>query len=210
MTSFTDILNAAVAVGASLNTALMTALRDNPRAVAECDPTAPVNASAWHPYNKVEGDDTIDGKFYDFATNGVQASVETPVFETGWEYRVRIVGLSNNAGTTGTLQVDPFRQTGAAYNGVHQFGTAVPPAHVVAAWIEFPTAPLTLNAHAIRTLLQQVVPPYANSTGAGTVSTTDFIPNFATAQRIGKARISWSSGSIDAGQMFLDKRRLYI
>lgn len=41
MATWTDIQNAAVAAGASITTALMTALRDNANAIAEGDDTAP-------------------------------------------------------------------------------------------------------------------------------------------------------------------------
>ena len=75
MTTWTTISNAAVAVGGIPSSTTVTALRDNPAAIAETSTGAPVVQAGWHPYDKVTVGDGKTGLIYDFAVNGLQANV---------------------------------------------------------------------------------------------------------------------------------------
>lgn len=88
MTAWTTISNALVAVGAIPRSTVITALRDNPLAIAEASSGAPINVSGWHPYDKVTVGDGKDGVIYDFAVSGALTDVETPNFVDGYEYRL--------------------------------------------------------------------------------------------------------------------------
>ena len=85
MTTWTTISNAAVAVGGIPSSTTVTALRDNPSAIAESASGAPVVSLGWHPYDKVTVGDGKTGLIYDSVVTGTVASVVTPDFEDGWE-----------------------------------------------------------------------------------------------------------------------------
>ena len=65
MTTWTTISNAAVAVGAIPSSSIVTALRDNPSAVAESSSGAPVMVSGWHPVDKISTGDFDVPEFRD-------------------------------------------------------------------------------------------------------------------------------------------------
>jgi len=96
MTTYTSISNAAVAVGGIPSSSVVTALRDNPAAIAESANSAPILSAGWHPYDKVTVGDGATGLFYDFAIHGALTSIDTPAFADGWEYKI----LIRNAGYT--------------------------------------------------------------------------------------------------------------
>jgi hypothetical protein len=88
MATWTSISNAAVAVGGIPSSTTVTALRDNPSAIAETASGAPVVFSGWHPYDKVTIGDGKDGVIYDFSVSGASTNFETPNFVDGYEYRL--------------------------------------------------------------------------------------------------------------------------
>lgn len=88
MTTWTTISNAAVAVGAIPSSTTVTALRDNPIAMAEGSSGAPINVAGWHPHDKVTVGDGKNGVIYDFSVSGALTNVETPNFVDGYEYRL--------------------------------------------------------------------------------------------------------------------------
>jgi hypothetical protein len=55
---------------------------------AEDVPLLTKNSGIWHPYNMVYFGDGNDGLIYDNSVDGNVLSVETPVFEAGYEYAV--------------------------------------------------------------------------------------------------------------------------
>ena len=112
MTTWTTISNAAVAVGAIPSSSIVTALRDNPSAVAESSSGAPVMVSGWHPVDKVSTGDGKTGLIYDHAVTGTVASVVTPDFVDGYEYRIIALDLRHNAAgfTERRLQMEAFKQ----------------------------------------------------------------------------------------------------
>lgn len=106
MTAWTTISNALVAVGAIPRSTVITALRDNPLAIAEASSGAPINVSGWHPYDKVTVGDGKNGVVYDFSVSGALTNVETPNFVDGYEYR--LFGLGN-----GFTTIELYRETSA-------------------------------------------------------------------------------------------------
>ena len=201
MTTWTTIVNAAVAVGGIPASTTVTALRDNPSAIAESANGAPVVFAGWHPVDKVSIGDGKTGLIYDFSVSGAVPNVTTPNFEDGYEYRILADDMSHNAATGETLQIQAYMQTGAAYalvkatssgNSGDRFGIHA----------EFYLPRVVSKSHFI--LVMGNVGGTFNgqiNTEAGTYT--------ATAQKILNARIRFSSGNIDGGKVYLFRRREY-
>lgn len=124
MTTYTNISNASVAVGGIPSSTTVTALRDNPTAIAESSAGAPVVAAGWHPVDKVSVGDGKRGVMYDFATSGTLTDIVTPDFVDGYEYRMIVDSLQHNAGAAYQLDLDLYNQTAAAYTNVVRLGDA--------------------------------------------------------------------------------------
>lgn len=204
MTTWTTISNAAVAVGAIPSSSIVTALRDNPSAVAESSSGAPVMVSGWHPYDKVSVGDGKTGLIYDSAVNGIVSSVVTPNFADGYEYRIVAHGLSHDSGVNG-LNISFFLETDATLSQVQQIGDE----GTTSLWgfdmeILLPRIPKT--NHMAR------ISAYVGSTisGISTIGVYD-----ATVQKVLYASIRFrtSGGSfgagIDAGKVWMFRRREY-
>lgn len=199
MTTWTAITNAAVAVGGIPSSSTVTALRDNPSALAEASSGAPVMVSGWHPVDKVTIGDGKAGVIYNFATNGVVADIVTSDFEDGYEYRLIGIALSHNAGINQSLRLELYKQTDAAYDTAVTFTTGSSSAGV---WFdaEILMPRLSKTTHLVR---------YIADAGGGLMTTTVGGVIDSTVQTILRARLIFSSGSIDAGTVYLFRRREY-
>lgn len=200
MTTWTSISNAAVAVGGIPSSSTVTALRDNPAALAEGAAGAPVMVSGWHPVDKVTIGDGKTGRIYDFATNGVVADIVTPDFEDGYEYRILAVGLSHNSGTNQALRLELFKATDASYATAFTLTSISGNTGLARASFdaEILMPRLSKNAHFVR------YAAFTTSIESGAAGGfTD------SAQKIGKARLIFAAGSIDAGEVYLFRRREY-
>jgi hypothetical protein len=122
MATWTSISNAAVAVGGIPSSTTVTALRDNPSALAESASGAPVMVSGWHPHDKVSIGDGKTGLIYDFAVNGVQSSVVTPNFVDGYEYRIVAHGLQHNSASNNGINISFYLETDARLDQVDTIG----------------------------------------------------------------------------------------
>lgn len=204
MTTFTTITNALVAVGAKPFASTMQALRDNPISIAEGDPTAPVNQAFWHPYNKVTVGDANNGMFYDFGTMGAAASVETPVFEAGYDYRVRLLAISHNNGAATDFRLEMRRQSSGLYNPAATLVTAATNALFFSGQVIMEGVGVTNNVFfSFPYNLSQITGANAALTGnQPTISN-----QVSVAQRLDRARLSWAAGSIDNGIIYLDRKR---
>lgn len=204
MTTWTSISNAAVAVGGIPSSTTVTALRDNPSALAESASGAPVMVSGWHPHDKVSIGDGKTGLIYDFAVNGVQSSVVTPNFVDGYEYRIVAHGLSHNSGVNG-LNISFFLETDATLSQVQQIGDE----GTTSLWgfdMEMLLPRIPKVTHLAR------ISAYVNNNilGSSTIGVYD-----ATVQKVLYASIRFrtSGGSfgagIDAGKVWMFRRREY-
>lgn len=155
---------------------------------------ASLAASGWAPYNTPS-----DGKYYDFATNGAVASVETPAFADGYEYMI-IVESYAKGGTSASLQAELYREQAAAYGGVMSY-VSNPGTAGVSGCIELPMPRRTMRSHF--TDVRVAIDATNGNTGVSAVGTT----NHTTATKIGKARLSWSgSPNSTAGRLYLYRR----
>jgi hypothetical protein len=199
MTTYTSISNAAVAVGAIPSSTTVTALRDNPAAIAEAAAGAPVVFAGWHPVSKVSVGDGEDGLIYNHAVDGTIAAIETPNFEDGYEYRLVADKLSHNNGTSTNIVVDFYKETVGLYES--SGGTA------------------SFTAGGDCCFDMQIYRPRATLLfhfGPAIVTTNMNAPVFvafgayeAPAQKVLKARIRAGAGSIDDGKVWLFRRKEY-
>jgi hypothetical protein len=203
MTTWTDIANGTIDQDSPVTQPLLTALRDNPIAIAEGSSGAPLVATGWHPYNKTDTDGTEDGKLYDFATDGLVGSLETPAFADGYEYALFFKALGENAGVGNTLEVELYRQTDAAYTTLVVSQPLAGGSTTVTGFLRIVYPRVSKVGHGV-----QWEGPLQETSATDASLDASFYD--ATVQKISKARISWTSGSIDAGQIFLLRRREFI
>lgn len=205
MTTYSAISNASVAVGGIPSSATVTALRDNPIAIAESSSGAPVVAAGWHPVSKVTVGDGQAGLLYDFAVSGAQATVTTPDFEDGYEYRIVCADIQHNAGASVRFQVNAYYQTDAAYQRVW-YTVAGGSTARFGVDMEFLVPRVTKRGHFFRAI------GFLRSGTTTTVIGEAYLENtyVTTAQKILRAQMSFESGSIAGGQIWLMRRREYI
>lgn len=202
MTTWTTIPNASVAVGGIPSSTTVTALRDNPSAIAESSSGAPVMVSGWHPVDKVTVGDGKTGLIYDVAVNGIVASVTTPDFEDGYEYRIVARDVSHNDTTASrALQIYGYFETTAAFrlmidsaadSSFDSFGCDV----------EFLLPRIPSRAHMLRAVTY-VNTVFQNGNDQNTTSWS------STNEKLLRARVQFAAGSIDAGKIWFFRRREY-
>lgn len=201
MTTYRAIATTETDADSPVTATLMSALANNPTAIAEGSSGAPVSEGMWHPYDMASAGDGSDGLFYDHSVDGTVSSVETPAFEDGYEYMIIGRGLSHNDSPNDRgLVIQLYRETSAAWStaftgGATDFGNTAE----VNAIIEFPR--VAANVFLVSGV--QRYDPGASVTYAaiaGGIYT-------GTAQKISKARLYFEAGSIDAGTLQLMRRR---
>jgi hypothetical protein len=193
--AWTNILNAAVAVGGIPSSTTVTALRDNFGGMAAAETGAPVIFAGWHPYNKLTVGDGETGLVYSHAVNGTQATVTLPDFEDGYEYRVICRDMSHNSGTSQTCRVGFFDAGDSLLDGVesgsYSSGTNDIYMDVIVA---------------LPRVIAERTPIFVLGRGvvAGNYSVeTD-------GEKIQRAKVYFSAGSIDGGRIWLLRQREYI
>lgn len=202
MTTWTSISNAAVAVGGIPSSSTVTALRDNPSALAEASTGAPVVFAGWHPYDKVSVGDGKTGLIYDFSVTGTVSSIVTPDFEDGYEYRLVGLDLSHDY-TTGnsTLRLESYKQTDAAYRLTRSTASASSVA-LFGYYAEFHLPRVASVAHFVATL------GHAGSTYSANVDLDSDMYD-GPAQKLLRAQLRFSTGNVDGGKAYLFRRREY-
>jgi hypothetical protein len=189
MASFTDIPTSTLANGKYVTYDLLTALRDNSL------------ACAWHPYDKVTIGDAATGLIYDFGVSGAVANVVTPDFADGWDYMIVVNELSHNSGTTPTyLQMELYRETSASYvAGTSSLDAGTAAAASISGQIILPWMRSSRVTH---------IAQHAFGNGNfGVASVVGF--GMTTAQKVLRARLSYTTGSIDAGKLYLYRRGVF-
>jgi hypothetical protein len=177
----------------------MTALRDNPSAIAESASGAPVMVSGWHPVDKVTIGDGKTGLIYDHAVTGTVASVVTPDFVDGYEYRVVAHNLEHNAPGDTRLSLDGYFETDAAYRRLFYSPLSSENAfYGLDCTILMPRIPK--RTHIVNGVA------YIDSAISGVADTTAYD---ATLQKLLRARIYFSSGNITGGKIWFFRRREY-
>lgn len=166
---------------------LAKAWTDNLLAGLEGDPTAPVNAGNWHPYNKTMNNGSETGRIWSMAVDGAVATITTPNFVDGWDYAFLFDKVL--ASGSATLNVNMYRETGAAYAGVAATAVSPTTAAAITGLMEFIGPRLVRNAHfTTGTLIAQAV---ADATvGVGVMQSGAAGARHATAQKILRMQFS--------------------
>lgn len=192
MPSYTEITNGQVDQDSPISQALMTAIRDNPLALFEAATDSPVNQWAWHLYDMFEVGDGNDGVIWDHSSDGTSATIETPTFSAGFEYKLYLENLSSG-GNSATFSVDFYKTSDAGYQGAgDMISGTFNAADVISGDIEMIAPMRTKTAHAAK---------FAINGHAGSLGIYD-----GTAQTISKIRLA-SDQSFDAGLVYLLKRK---
>jgi hypothetical protein len=199
MPTWTEISNPAVAVGGIPSSATVTALRDNPGAMAEAATGAPVIFAGWHPVDKVSVGDGKDGLIYSQAVNGTLAEIVTPDFADGYEYRIIADDLSHNSGSARNILLQLYRETDASYVTVFTSAFTIGSADACAFDIEFMAPRVSKRSRLVNGVA-------ISATATEAVFGGDFS---STIQKTLRAKILFSSGSIDKGKVWLFRRREY-
>jgi hypothetical protein len=201
--AWTNISNAAVAVGAIPSSSTVTALRDNPVAVADASSGAPVVFAGWHPVDKVSVGDGKDGLIYDHAVSGTVSSVITPDFEDGYEYRVIAHAMSHTDTLNNRrLEIEAFKQTDAAYRLIRQSAEGSS-SDYFGLDAQFFMPRLATESHLVFTM------SYRDGDFSSGLDSTPAMYDLP-AQKILRARVIFNSGNIDRGKVWLLRRREYL
>jgi len=198
MTTYSSISNASLAVGAIPSSSVVTALRDNPIAMAEAASGAPINVAGWHPVDKVTVGDGKTGLIYDFSTSGAVGSVVTPDFEDGYEYRVVAVDMVNsNSGSSVALDLDGYFATTGAYRRLRYGSSGANNTHACDLEILLPR--IATKAHLVNGWVSR-------DSDFSNVAVDSLSFNF-TAQKLTRARVKFSANNIAGGKVYFFRRR---
>lgn len=202
MATWQNISNGAVAVGGIPASSTVTALRDNPIAIAEGAKNAPINRAAWHYYNSETVGDGTTGLIYNSTVNGTVTEVLTPDFEDGYEYRLVISSLTHNSGSDRSLILYTKQDGESTYNNVVWQTTAETSIYSVTA-----DSVLTMTRHdSFRRVVQAPVVRRLSFLG----STVNYETVYGTLRDgVLGARIKFSGGSINGGSIRLLRRLDY-
>lgn len=201
MTTWTSISNAAVAVGGIPASTTVTALRDNPSALAEASTGAPVVFAGWHPVDKVSVGDGKAGLIYDSAVNGTVANVVTPDFIDGYEYRILAIGMQHSNLTETRFKIEAFKQTDAVYRLIRETSQGDDNASF-GYHAEFHMPRISSNVHFVMTMSS------VNSTFSGSIDAASGMFD-EPPQKILRARLLFNSGNITDGKIYFFRRREY-
>ncbi|MBL3587776.1 hypothetical protein JMM61_20935 [Rhodovulum sulfidophilum] len=172
----------------------------------------PVNEAAWHPYDMVRVGDGADGLFWDRSVDGDGQYIMTPDFEDGYEYMVRVEGVSfGGSGTYGLVIKGWIDQTNSVTEqmpisaATSSRGAIFGSVRIVSPRVPGPFMNIVVE-QAVSPLLNSNVSPdcpcgYGASMTLGAVDRTLF-----------KAELSWTGGRrwFNAGKMYLLRRREYV
>ncbi len=197
MATWTSISNSALAVGGIPSSVTVTALRDNPEAIAEAATGAPIVQTGWHPIGKVTVGDAASALIYDSAVNGTVASVITPDFEDGYEYRILVDGVTHNDGLTNRGFLMDLDDGG--YTTIIDRGS-VSSTSSQNLDIEILMPRLGKTRSFVRYI-------YQNGSSSAVLD-AGFIASGGA--KIIRARIRFTSGSIDSGKIWLFRCREYV
>lgn len=199
--AWTTISNAAVAVGAIPSSSTVTALRDNPVAVADASSGAPVVFAGWHPVDKVSVGDGKDGLIYDHAVTGTVASVITPDFVDGYEYRVIAAAIECDSASNTRLELDGFYQTDSLYNRIRYSTDGVGTSNFFGCDLEIVMPRIPNVVHLVNGWMYRD----GSISNDGVDSASYELP----AQKLLRARVAFTVGSISGGKIWLFRRREY-
>jgi hypothetical protein len=202
MSTWTDISNPSVAVGGIPSSATVTALRDNPVAIAGAASGAPIDVNSWHPVDKVTVGDGKTGLIYDHAVNGTLSTIETPDFEDGYEYRILASGLSHDNASARTLRIQLYFEVSATYSSLYTTTNTASNSDFFDMDAEILLPRVSRWVHLARVMASITTSVQTTVNGASAAAS-------GNAEKVLRARLSFSAGSVDGGKVWLFRRREY-
>lgn len=194
--AWTTISSGSLAVGKPLTSSIALAFYGNPGEMAAADDDAPVIQQAWHPYDKVINGDANIGRIYNSAVDGAIATLVTPDFEDGYEYQLRIARVFCSAVVSSTFRLEFYGETSAAYSPTTINIQTIASGDAVTGMVDFPLVRSVLWSH-----------PY--DIHGGVASTSGLLTYSSAAQKTLKIRISFSTGNINGGKIYLYRRTAF-
>lgn len=202
MTTYQAITNGQIDQNSPLTQDLMTLIRDNPIAMLEGATDAPYNQAYWHPYDGVTVGDGNSGIYYNFADDGSVATVDTPTFENGYEYLILGVGVGQDSGAFPSLGC-LFNINGIGYTSSGTVISSVGSTAGVDFRIELPGVRRNRKFHIGHAHATEGTAAWGTETVNGVTLT--LAGNSSSV--VDNVRLSWSAGSVDAGTLYLLRRK---
>lgn len=203
MTSYIAINNTEVDPDSPITAELMTKMRDNPIAISEGATGSPINQTEWHLYNQTTVGGASTGVIYDFAVNGAVASIISPDFADGYEYRFWFDGASTSA--AGAYLVSFYRETSAAYSPTRTLFTPS-----TTGWDSF--IDLTIDSPRVARFTHLYSGNYYEYISLASTNTASVlfggVHQSTTSQKLLRCQFSMSTGNFDAGKMYMFRRRV--
>lgn len=178
MADWLNITDTQVDPDAPLTSQLAYGWRDNPIAIAEGAAGAPYVAAGWHPYDGVTIGDGATGIIYDFAVHGAVASVTTPDFEDGYEYRLDFDSVVCGGAT---LRIALYRETSAAWSGIAPVITGAS-SYNITGWLDIRDPRRSLRAGHVDASFYNAAP------GGGSFAASFWV-SLTTAQKVLRAQV---------------------
>ena len=207
MASWTNQSTSSLLPGEPWTSAKALAAFENPTAIAEGAANAPVQTAAWHGYDIVTVGDGNTGEIYNFSTDGAVATVETPNFESNFEYRILgfNVGLASN-GLASAWNIDAL--IGGAWTNIASTTTSGTVSTAgrfdFDCYIKSPTRSRKFVAAEYTAYADWQIAP-----GSGTSSETT-VTVLGSANTVTRARVRYGTGvNIGKGTILMLRRREY-
>lgn len=203
---YTTIPDEAVAAGGLPSGETVTALRDNVPGSLYGTNGAPVPFGVWHPYNMANVGDGGDGVIWEAGVDANTATIETPVFEDGFSYRLLGLGMArdDNGTLPNNIDVDIYRATDASYATLEAITIGDGATYTIELIIERPWLAKTMHPN--------TVTYNAHSGFVGGTTNVRWLYD-STVQIISKARLfldSTDGNVFNAGQVILERKLDYL
>jgi hypothetical protein len=203
MTAFYNITEAETDPGAPPKSELWKAWWKNPIAIAEGTSGAPVASTGWHPYDLTAAGGTEDGTVYDFSVDGAVASVAMPALADGYEYAIKLNGVSSAAtGVTQNLLVRATMSDASTHDFILVQSTN--DARNYSGIVAFPMCRALLREQTF-----QYISAMVTNLGANESETPNADLN-GTPVKVASLSVRFTSVNIDAGTIQFLRRREYV
>lgn len=201
MTTYITILDTQVDPDAPITSGLGHQFRDNPIAISEGASGAPYDWHSWHPYNGASVGDGVTGEIWSFATDGLIASIETPVLSDGFDYALKIDDLSTSGGPV-AITIDVYAQTSSTW--VTAYTTAeINPARVVSGFVSL----IGTRINGYSTGANWEIPLADNYASPTLLASGALGAHYSVKQKCNKIRVYASGIYFDSGTVFLYRRK---
>lgn len=197
--AWTPVANADIDQDSPITQPLMTAFRDN---------DIEGGRSIWMPYSRSQPTDSGGGQIYSYATDGAVASVATPDFEAGFDYRLflRSIDCATDAADP-ILKLSLYRATTAAYGGEVSISASITGADRANGIVDILAPATSAKVFVVRYAMLSGGEPASNA-WSSTANCIQVFYYLSTAEAMSRARLRFASGANFAnGTIRMHRRR---